>query len=66
MFWKMYRAYIKNEINRMRQVSIHQFKIAYFKGEFSKRINVCFHFCILIQYLDHVNTRIQKELSELE
>ena len=33
MFWKAYRKYIKSEINRMRQVSVSQFKQIFFKGE---------------------------------
>ena len=32
MFWKAYRAYIKSEINRMRQVAVSQFRQLFFKG----------------------------------
>ena len=34
MFWKAYRGYVKHEINRLRQVSILQLKIAFIKGKF--------------------------------
>ena len=34
MFWKTYRGYVKNEINRMRQVSTNAFKRLFMKGEF--------------------------------
>ena len=33
MFWKAYRGYIKRELNRMRQVSVSQFRQLLFKGK---------------------------------
>ena len=34
MFWKGYRSYIKNEINRLRHVAVSQFRQLLFKGKF--------------------------------
>ena len=38
MFWKTYQGSVKKEINRLRQVSVSQFRQLFFKGKLNDMI----------------------------